>query len=1339
MAPSISLCLITKNARKTIAQAIYSAKRYVSEVIVVDSSTDETPEIVKKLGGTVIPCTPNTHPGIFTIDDESTGAPPPYTNQLFLCNYSVPRQASFDAASSDYLLWLDADDVLEGAGCLPGAVQKMEAEGAAEGQAPYNYWFDAQGRPTCVLQRGRLFRRSARPAWSGWGHETCHAAGGQIALEGISVRHNHVDRGARMAWRNYKILRKQLADEESRGPASPRTLYYLSRESPSPGERASYCERYLALPWQRGDQVATEEHYLAFLARGAACGGGVGALRNYAAATVTAPHLPDAWVALARLAREEGRFGECVKTLEHAFSLGNPPNLLMFDPRERLYFARMMHMLTLSENLGRVEDALKSCEIALRDYPGDKDLVGNRSIYREWLANRPGKPPAAPSDPPPAAGHPACLSELAASLGASLAELGVRKEVILGAHEDPGKAYPVDVVIFNTEQLSSAWFTPAYVSLLQKSKEVWDFDPHNVAKLKELYGVNAKLCRIGYHKCLETIPKGAEKDIDVLFVGTLNERRQRILDRVSQHCRVEVRTGVQGAERDALYARAKVVLNAHYYEPAVFEAVRCSYLLANGVCVVSEGPEAEGLGEAVVWAGYDQLAEACWNVLERGDWAEQGRKGQEIFRRLGQVDFLRGALYGPRPEGLVPSYGRVVVVCPTATGGGPEALHQLAHAINRLGGDAYMAYCSSADPVRLSGADFECSADSGSTERAYSEYCPRVFKKISLGGSLVVFPEVMSDLALNFRGPRAIWWLSVDTGVVFNPKLRDEGYRRDMFSRAGLANFCQSEYAHEFVASNGGAARRLFDYVDRGFRPDPRAPERDTIAYNPARNLEAANKFWGSFKFPGQLAPISRMTRGAVRETLQKTSVYVDFGSHPGKDRIPREAAACGAVVLLRRAGAARHYGDHPLDPYYLFSDGDAESGELAHRVLTILENPQHHWATQARYRERVSREFSEFEGQVKDIFFNSDKAAVTQPDGPLDIVIYTGPTWDPWTPDDINRKGLGGAETSCVHVAAGLRALGHRVRVYSDCGSAGGGYGGVEYASYEKFPPNVECDVLVSSREPRVPCDLQRVKLKYLWMHDSNVGPVPKEVMTQFDGYLLVSGWAKEAFLQNYEVDEKKIVLTRGGIDTARFAYLPEKKGPNCVYASCPSRGLERLLRLWPRVLERVPGAQLDCYYGFELWENLAKRCPETREGLERTRALLARSDPGSVHYHGMVPQGELARAFLAARVWAHPASTAETYCITAVEAQAAGCVPVTTRFSALAETVHHGVLIDPPDDPQEYADRFVGETARLLTDDDYHRSLAAPGREWALSSCGWGGVAEQWGRVFRERFSKD
>ena len=81
-----------------------------------------------------------------------------------------------------------------------------------------------------------------------------------------------------------------------------------------------------------------------------------------------------------------------------------------------------------------------------------------------------------------------------------------------------------------------------------------------------------------------------ERPIDLLFFGSLNERRQAFLERVRQSGRT-VTVAPQplyGAERDALVQQAKAVLNCHFYESSRFEQARAFHCLSLGTPVISE-------------------------------------------------------------------------------------------------------------------------------------------------------------------------------------------------------------------------------------------------------------------------------------------------------------------------------------------------------------------------------------------------------------------------------------------------------------------------------------------------------------------------------------------------------------------------------------------------------------------------------------------------------------------------------------------------------------------------------------------------------------------------------
>src|SRR5581483_10454661 len=237
------------------------------------------------------------------------------------------------------------------------------------------------------------------------------------------------------------------------------------------------------------------------------------------------------------------------------------------------------------------------------------------------------------------------------------------KTVILGAHlltPEQMEALPRGSVIYNLEQLGGAQLNSAY-SALAKRHQIWDYDTGNLAKWKTLGCTYDPVhVPIGYVAELSRIKNAAKQDIDVLFYGSLNERRNRILSGLrDEGMNVHSVFGVYGSQRDELIARAKVVLNVHFYESKVFEIVRVSYLLANAKAIVSESSPGtdmeEGLHAAIACVPYDSLVKTCAALVQD---EEERRKletrGFQWFSQRKETDILKAALQKTtKPESVV--------------------------------------------------------------------------------------------------------------------------------------------------------------------------------------------------------------------------------------------------------------------------------------------------------------------------------------------------------------------------------------------------------------------------------------------------------------------------------------------------------------------------------------------------------------------------------------------------------------------------------------------------------------------------------------------------------------
>ena len=156
-------------------------------------------------------------------------------------------------------------------------------------------------------------------------------------------------------------------------------------------------------------------------------------------------------------------------------------------------------------------------------------------------------------------------------------------------------------------------------------------------------------------------------------------------------------------------------------------------------------------------------------------------------------------------------------------------------------------------------------------------------------------------------------------------------------------------------------------------------------------------------------------------------------------------------------------------------------------------------------------------------------------------------------------------------------------------------------------------------------------------------------------------------------------------------------------INSSSPDRSWPILLNIWPRIKERVPQAELHLFYSFFNWEKIAPHYPGQQELIQKLKNQIKELEPLDVVYHGRIDQNQLAEEFLKSGVWAHPTWFSESSCISAMEAQAAGCRIVTSSIAALNETVsNRGILIDGDWTSREYQNKFIDAVVTAMTIED-------------------------------------
>lgn len=198
---SISLCMIVKNEEKVLARCLESVKDVVDEIVIVDTgSSDRTKEIARRYTDRVY-----DHPW----KDDFAGA----------------RNFAFEKGREDYLMWMDADDILpeKSVGKLAELKETMSADTDMV-MMPYAVAFDQGGRCTFSYYRERIVRREAGLRFRGRIHEVIPPAG-RIVYEEIPVEHHRVR--TEDSTRNLDIYTKMEAEGEE---FDGRALYYYGRE-----------------------------------------------------------------------------------------------------------------------------------------------------------------------------------------------------------------------------------------------------------------------------------------------------------------------------------------------------------------------------------------------------------------------------------------------------------------------------------------------------------------------------------------------------------------------------------------------------------------------------------------------------------------------------------------------------------------------------------------------------------------------------------------------------------------------------------------------------------------------------------------------------------------------------------------------------------------------------------------------------------------------------------------------------------------------------------------------------------------------------------------------------
>jgi tetratricopeptide (TPR) repeat protein len=346
-------------------------------------------------------------------------------------------------------------------------------------------------------------------------------------------------------------------------------------------------------------------------------------------------------------------------------------------------------------------------------------------------------------------------------------------------------------------------------------------------------------------------------------------------------------------------------------------------------------------------------------------------------------------------------------------------------------------------------------------------------------------------------------------------------------------------------------------------------------------------------------------------------------------------------------------------------------------------------------------------------------------------LVIHTGQLGWVWNPTNLK---ISGSEFMAINMAKEFSKLGYRTFIIGSFEDEKnnidyqGIYDNVQYIDWKFFPEfssKYIIDYLIVSR---FVCNLlyyENILNVYMWVHDilphmSSNSPVFQTHLYKFKGFITLSNWHKNYVKEHVGVPENMMILSRNAIYSERFLdYDINKKIPyRFIYISDSYRGLDHLIDMIPKIKHRYPETTLIIY---------------TRKEHIDDQLMNKIQELDYVSLNGRVSQDVIKDELLKSDIWLYPTNFPETYCISALEAMAAGCLVAGVKYAGLADTIgNRGIMCEHPIEKNK--DKLLEKLFYVLDRPDMKKYYVEKGREWAMQQTYYN-LAIEWIKMFKSR----
>lgn len=335
---------------------------------------------------------------------------------------------------------------------------------------------------------------------------------------------------------------------------------------------------------------------------------------------------------------------------------------------------------------------------------------------------------------------------------------------------------------------------------------------------------------------------------------------------------------------------------------------------------------------------------------------------------------------------------KIYVICPYGlVTGGPDALHQMVYYLNNNGFCAEIVYSD------IKSHKYEIPS-------AYKIYVNdyKILSEIEdCKENIIVVPETENHI-LNYYSnmKKYIWWLSVNNDLDYSgaknkikkilEKIRFKNLKKlykintlknvlkhkkyDFSVEDNIEHLCASYYAYDYVSKNIKDKDKVhicIEPISKIFLEKSKFVtdnKENIILYNPKKNYEFSRKIIkkaSNYKF----VELKGLTQEELIKLYQKAKVYMDFGTFPGAERIPKEAVINGCCIITGKNGASAFYKDVPINDEYKIDAKEENIDKIILSIKDLFDNYDEKIKHYEEYRNTVLNLESNFIKQIKGVF----------------------------------------------------------------------------------------------------------------------------------------------------------------------------------------------------------------------------------------------------------------------------------------------------------------------------------------------------------------------------------